>query len=162
MTAAGRLATGTTRSLVPSRHVVGPLVWPPGAYPAAPGSRSRRRGGPDPSGLSQKAVNAIDTVLVHGELIEAAHELTQVHQGHPAGSVLRCYARAVHLSQLSGCADAQLAETASRLAEEMLLARTSWSTMSRRAEGSTRSRRIVEKSGSGVSGPPIAPTAART
>lgn len=62
---------------------------------------------------------------VREELVNVAHELTHDQSSYPAGSVLRCYARAVQLARVRGCPDERLAETARRLAEESLMTRLS-------------------------------------
>jgi hypothetical protein len=68
-----------------------------------------------------KQVATVETVLeVREQLLLAAETLAEDHPDHPAGSVLRCYARAVRLVRLRGCPDEQLPETARRLAAETL------------------------------------------
>lgn len=62
-----------------------------------------------------------ERVLLRDRLVETAQALVHDTPGHPAGSVLRCYARAVRLVRLEGCDDEGLADRA-RQAAELLLA----------------------------------------
>lgn len=53
-------------------------------------------------------------------LLEAAERLVRDYGGIPAGSVLRCYARAVQRRTRTGCPPERLADAAERLAREHL------------------------------------------
>jgi hypothetical protein len=62
-------------------------------------------------------------LLLRRRLVETAAGLADEYGAHPAGSVLRCYARAVRLMRRAGCGDDELPAAARRAAVEMLSAR---------------------------------------
>ena len=62
-------------------------------------------------------------VLLRRRLLDAAASLADEYGALPAGSVLRCYARAVQLMRREGCRDDELPSAARRAAAEMLRAR---------------------------------------
>jgi len=64
-----------------------------------------------------------ERVLLRDRLVETAQALVHDTPGHPAGSVLRCYARAVRLVRLQGCDDERLADRARQAAERLLAER---------------------------------------
>jgi hypothetical protein len=59
-------------------------------------------------------------VDLHRQLLEVAFDLTTEFDALPPGSVLRCFARAVHLARLDGAAGVELPEQARRIAASML------------------------------------------
>jgi len=62
-------------------------------------------------------------VTLRRRLVDAAASLADEYGGHPAGSVLRCYARAVQLMRVAGCQDDELPGAAREAAAEMLRSR---------------------------------------
>lgn len=62
-------------------------------------------------------------LLLRRRLVETAAGLADEYRAHPAGSVLRCYARAVRMVRRAGCGDEELPAAARRAAVEMLSAR---------------------------------------
>jgi len=88
-------------------------------------ARARRGSGSDRAG-------AHGVVDLHRQLLEIAFDLSVEFDTLPAGSVLRCFARAVHLARLKGAEGARLPEEARRIAESSL--------RSRAAKGSRRAR----------------------
>ena len=91
-------------------------------------SRARRAPG---SGRSTASANGV--VDLHRRLLETAFDLTLEFDELPAGSVMRCFARAVHLARMKGVAGAQLPEEARRIARVSLRDRAGASTRRRRA-----------------------------
>jgi hypothetical protein len=69
------------------------------------------------------AGGAHTVVDLHRQLLEVAFALSTEYDALPAGSVLRCFARAVHLARLDGAAGLELPERARRLADSMLVRR---------------------------------------
>jgi hypothetical protein len=63
-------------------------------------------------------------VLLRDRLVETAQELVHDTPAHPAGSVLRCFARAVRMQRLQGCDDQELADRARQTAERLLVERS--------------------------------------
>lgn len=59
-------------------------------------------------------------VQLRERLLDTAQAVTREHPDHPAGSVLRCYARAVRLVRLTGCPQNDLPEAARRATSELL------------------------------------------
>jgi hypothetical protein len=59
-------------------------------------------------------------VDLHRELLDTAFDLSVQYDALPAGSVLRCFARAVHLARLKGAEGPRLPEEARRIAESSL------------------------------------------
>jgi hypothetical protein len=53
-----------------------------------------------------------DTLVLRRQLMETAEQLTRELPEHPAGSVLRCFARAAHRARMAGCGDDDLSEVA--------------------------------------------------
>jgi hypothetical protein len=79
-----------------------------------------------------------EAILTQSALVDAAARLVADHSDLPAGSVLRCFARAVALARRTGVPAADLPARAETLAAEMLAARR------RPARpGSTRARRVI-------------------
>ncbi|QWZ06689.1 hypothetical protein KRR39_14170 [Nocardioides panacis] len=64
-----------------------------------------------------------EVVLLRRELMSEAMSLVAELDSHPAGSVLRCYARAVHGQRSAGCADADLPRVAREVAAQVLRTR---------------------------------------
>jgi len=93
-------------------------------------ARARRR--PDRGG----AVTGL--VDVHRQLLDIAFDLSVEFDTLPAGSVLRCFARAVHLARLQGADGVGLPEEARRIAESSLRSRAAKSTHRRRAPQALR------------------------
>lgn len=62
-------------------------------------------------------------VLLRRALMSEATSLVAEFDSHPAGSVLRCYARAVHGQRLAGCPDEELPRVARELAAQVLRTR---------------------------------------
>jgi len=62
-------------------------------------------------------------VVLRRRLVDAAASLADEFGALPAGSVLRCYARAVQVVRREGCGDDELPAAARRAAVEMLRAR---------------------------------------
>ncbi|HET8560761.1 MAG TPA: hypothetical protein VFL69_09610 [Marmoricola sp.] len=62
-------------------------------------------------------------VAFNQELLDAAQQLVDEYDDLTAGSVLRCYARAVRRSVRTGCPPGRLAREAELLARHMLVAR---------------------------------------
>ena len=62
-------------------------------------------------------------VLLRRALVSEATSLVAEFDSHPAGSVLRCYARAVHRQRLAGCGDDDLPRAAREAAAEVLRTR---------------------------------------
>lgn len=69
------------------------------------------------------AGTAHDLVDLHRSLLETAFQLSREHQALPAGSVLRCFSRAVHRARLQGIDAARLPAEARRIAEASLVER---------------------------------------
>ena len=90
---------------------------------------TRARRGPD-SGVDRAGANGV--VDLHRQLLETAFDLSVEFDTLPAGSVLRCFARAVHAARLKGAEGARLPEEARRIAESSL--------RSRAAKGNRRAR----------------------
>ena len=63
------------------------------------------------------------SLLLRRRLVETAQALVRDAPEHPAGSVLRCYARAVRIQRQRGCDDEQLADRARETAERLLAGR---------------------------------------
>ena len=57
------------------------------------------------------------------DLLDSSHRLTEEHPEFPAGSVLRCYARAVRKAQMWGCPPEHLRTTAEASTRWMLAQR---------------------------------------
>jgi len=57
-------------------------------------------------------------------LVDTAMSLTEEFPGQPAGSVLRCYARAATLARMRGCPAEELPEEARRAAARLLAERS--------------------------------------
>ena len=64
-----------------------------------------------------------ESVLLRDRLVETAQALVHDTPDRPAGSVLRCYARAVRLVRLQGIDEEQLADRARQTAERLLVER---------------------------------------
>jgi hypothetical protein len=64
-----------------------------------------------------------EAVLLRRALLSEATSLVTEFDSHPAGSVLRCYARAVHRRRLAGCGDEDLPRAARELAAQVLRTR---------------------------------------
>lgn len=62
-------------------------------------------------------------VLLRRALVSEATSLVAELDTHPAGSVLRCYARAVQRQRLAGCGDDDLPSAAREVAAEALRTR---------------------------------------
>jgi len=62
-------------------------------------------------------------VLLRRALVSEATSLVAELDTHPAGSVLRCYARAVHRQRLAGCPDEELPRVAREVAAQLLRTR---------------------------------------
>ena len=93
--------------------------------------RARRR--PD------RGAGAVTGVVdLHRQLLDIAFDLSVEFDTLPAGSVLRCFARAVHLARLKGADGARLPEEARRMAETSLRSRAAKSTRLRRAPQALR------------------------
>lgn len=60
---------------------------------------------------------------VRQRLVETAMSLTEEFSGQPAGSVLRCYARAATLARIRGCAPEDVPDEARRTAARLLAER---------------------------------------
>lgn len=56
-------------------------------------------------------------------LLDRAARLVDELEEHPAGSVLRCFSRAVRLARLAGCPPSMLPDEAERRARTMLAVR---------------------------------------
>jgi hypothetical protein len=69
------------------------------------------------------AGGAHTVVDLHRQLLEVAFDLTSEYDVLPPGSVLRCFARAVHLARLDGATGLELPERARRIADSMLVRR---------------------------------------
>lgn len=61
--------------------------------------------------------------VVRQRLVETAMALTEEFPSQPAGSVLRCYARAATLSRIRGCPAEELPDEARRTAALLLAER---------------------------------------
>lgn len=61
--------------------------------------------------------------VVRQRLVETAMSLTEEFPAQPAGSVLRCYARAATLARIRGCPPEELADEARRTAARLLAER---------------------------------------
>ena len=92
-----------------------------------------RRRGPDFSARGTGAAHGV--VDLHRQLLETAFDLSVEYDTLPAGSVLRCFARAVHLARLKGVEGARLPEEARRIAESSLRSRAAKSTRRARTAG---------------------------
>ncbi len=90
-------------------------------------ARARR-----PAGSDHGTGTAHGVMDLHRELLDTAFDLSVKYDALPAGSVLRCFARAVHLARLKGAEGARLPEEARRIAESSLRERV--------AEGVRRGR----------------------
>jgi hypothetical protein len=55
------------------------------------------------------------SVTVNHQMLEVAERLTAEFDQLPAGSVMRCFARAVQVARRSGCPAAALPQTAERM-----------------------------------------------
>ena len=62
-------------------------------------------------------------VLLRRALVSEAMSLVAEFDSHPAGSVLRCYARAVHRQRLAGSGDEDLPGAAREAAAQVLRTR---------------------------------------
>jgi hypothetical protein len=71
----------------------------------------------------EKPVTETDAATTQAALVEAALRLVDNYPDVTAGSVLRCYSRAVKLMRRAGTPAAQLATRAEVLARQMLSAR---------------------------------------
>lgn len=68
-------------------------------------ARARRR--------SERGAGASTGVVdLHRQLLDIAFDLSVEFDTLPAGSVLRCFARAAHRARMAGCADDDLSEVA--------------------------------------------------
>jgi len=63
------------------------------------------------------------TVTVNHQLLEVAERLTAEFDHVPAGSVMRCFARAVQVARRSGCLAVSLPQSAERMTRELLAER---------------------------------------
>jgi len=97
-----------------------------------------RRGRQDAFALDRGTGTAHGVVDLHRQLLETAFDLSVEYDTLPAGSVLRCFARAVHLARLQGAEGARLPEEARRIAESSLRSRAAQSTRRRRAPQALR------------------------
>jgi hypothetical protein len=88
-------------------------------------ARARRRS--DRSGGATTGV-----VDLHRQLLDIAFDLSVEFDTLPAGSVLRCFARAVHLARLQGAEGARVPEEARRIAVSSLRSRAATITSRRR------------------------------
>jgi hypothetical protein len=86
-------------------------------------ARARR---PDISARGTATVHGV--VDLHRQLLETAFDLSVEYDTLPAGSVLRCFARAVHLARLKGVEGARLPDEARRIAESSLRSRVAQDT----------------------------------
>jgi hypothetical protein len=64
-----------------------------------------------------------EALVTQSALVETAVRLVADHPGIPAGSVLRCYSRAVRLARRGGAGIEELPERAEDLARRILAAR---------------------------------------
>jgi hypothetical protein len=92
-----------------------------------------RRGRQDPSALDRGTGTAHGVVDLHRQLLETAFDLSVEYDTLPAGSVLRCFARAVRMARMKGAEGAGLPEEARRIAESSLRGRAA--SGSRRVRG---------------------------
>lgn len=69
------------------------------------------------------AATSMTVVAVNSELLDVAQRLATEYDDLTAGSVLRCYARAVRRSARSGCPAERLPAEAERLTRHMLATR---------------------------------------
>jgi hypothetical protein len=83
-------------------------------------ARARRRDARSSVPEHTAAGGAHTVVDLHRQLLEVAFDLTTEHVALPPGSVLRCFARAVHLARLDGATGLELPERARRIAASML------------------------------------------
>jgi hypothetical protein len=79
-----------------------------------------------------------EAILTQSALVDAASRLVAARSDLPAGSVLRCFARAVALARRTGVPTAELPARAEALAHELLAARHS-----PRRSSTARSRRVI-------------------
>ena len=89
-------------------------------------------------GSDRSAGAATGVVDLHRQLLDLAFDLSVEFDTLPAGSVLRCFARAVHLARLQGAEGARLPEEARRIAESSLRSRAAKDTRRRRAPEALR------------------------
>jgi len=92
-----------------------------------------RRGRQDAFALDRGTGTAHGVVDLHRQLLETAFDLSVEYDTLPAGSVLRCFARAVRMARMKGAEGARLPEEARRIAESSLRGRAASST--RRVRG---------------------------
>ena len=85
--------------------------------------------------MSNQKTAAHGVVDLHRQLLETAFDLSVEYDTLPAGSVLRCFARAVHLARLKGVEGARLPEEARRIAESSLRSRAAQGTRRARTAG---------------------------
>src|SRR6476620_8358057 len=94
-------------------------------------ARARRRS-------ERGAGTTTGVVDLHRQLLDIAFDLSVEFDTLPAGSVLRCFARAVHLARLQGAEGPRLPVEARRIAELSLRNRAAKSTRRRRAPQALR------------------------
>lgn len=92
-------------------------------------ARRRRRS------ADRGTASAHGVVDLHRQLLDTAFDLSTEFDTLPAGSVLRCFSRAVHLARLKGAEGARLPEEARRIAESSLRARAAKTTRRARTPG---------------------------
>src|SRR6476660_5157681 len=85
-----------------------------------------------------RAGSATGVVDLHRQLLDVAFDLSVEFDTLPAGSVLRCFARSVHLARLQGAEGPRLPVEARRIAELSLRSRAATSTRRRRAPQALR------------------------
>jgi hypothetical protein len=95
-------------------------------------AHARLRHAHDP-GTDRVGGTAHGVVDLHRQLLETAFDLSVEYDTLPAGSVLRCFARAVRMARMKGAEGAGLPEEARRIAESSLRGRAA--SGSRRVRG---------------------------
>ena len=75
------------------------------------------------SALDRGTGTAHGVVDLHRQLLDTAFDLSVEYDTLPAGSVLRCFARAVRMARMKGAEGARLPEEARRIAESSLRGR---------------------------------------
>ncbi|MFC4787299.1 hypothetical protein ACT8ZV_22675 [Nocardioides sp. MAHUQ-72] len=91
----------------------------------------RRRGAAGVRRTAEQA-DALGVLDLHRQLLETAFDLSQEFDEVPAGSVMRCFARAVHLARLDGASGSRLVDEARRIAVSALRERDDRGTSRRR------------------------------